>query len=253
VKRRAFTLIELLVVIAIIAILAAILFPVFARARESARKASCQSNLKQIGLAFGMYRQDYDETMPTGNNPTNGACDTNLLRTGWEGWISNALVPYVKNTGIWKCPSYPVTGTNRNDSGRCGNPIPPAYQDKVYRISYAYNYLGVNANPANTGNNMPGCGSADSACLRPAELAIMWDSVNPWVDFNGGFWPRDIQQFLNKNQNYGHWHGEMANFLYYDGHVKTNRFDQLKYQNFFNNPDAHPNFNRPITSTPFPT
>ena len=62
--RRGFTLIELLVVIAIIAILAAILFPVFAKAREKARQSSCQSNLKQLGLAFAQYHQDYDETMP---------------------------------------------------------------------------------------------------------------------------------------------------------------------------------------------
>jgi len=70
---KAFTLIELLVVIAIIAILAAILFPVFARARENARKATCQSNLKQLGIAFAMYCQDYDQTYPlcryTGTTP----------------------------------------------------------------------------------------------------------------------------------------------------------------------------------------
>src|SRR5437660_1778673 len=64
-QRRAFTLIELLVVIAIIAILAAILFPVFAQAREKARQATCQSNLRQIGMAVQMYAQDFDETMPT--------------------------------------------------------------------------------------------------------------------------------------------------------------------------------------------
>src|SRR5688572_25991714 len=69
--KRGFTLIELLVVIAIIAILAAILFPVFAKARESARKATCQSNLKQLGLAFGMYKQDFDERWP--QNETGGA------------------------------------------------------------------------------------------------------------------------------------------------------------------------------------
>ena len=72
-KRRAFTLIELLVVIAIIAILAAILFPVFARARESARRASCQSNMKQIILAYTMYAQDYDEiTVPVYTSEKNG-------------------------------------------------------------------------------------------------------------------------------------------------------------------------------------
>ena len=85
--RKAFTLIELLVVIAIIAILAAILFPVFARARENARRASCQSNLKQMGLGIIQYTQDYDEFLPNGQN-----------------W-ANQTFPYVKSTQIYSCPS----------------------------------------------------------------------------------------------------------------------------------------------------
>ncbi len=98
--RRGFTLIELLVVIAIIAILAAILFPVFARAREKARQSSCLSNVKQIGLAFLQYNQDYDETWPLmAWNST----------TGWEpaisGWWGGELGPYIKNTRIFICPS----------------------------------------------------------------------------------------------------------------------------------------------------
>ena len=76
-KKRGFTLIELLVVIAIIAILAAILFPVFARAREAARKSSCQSNLKQFGSAFMMYTQDYDECFPP----------TSRVNPGWRGTV----------------------------------------------------------------------------------------------------------------------------------------------------------------------
>ena len=104
--QRGFTLIELLVVIAIIAILAAILFPVFARARENARKANCQSNLKQIGLAFLQYVQDYDERMPPCRNspdpclwpsPYNGA----LVTWSWPQFV----MPYLKNFGILKCPS----------------------------------------------------------------------------------------------------------------------------------------------------
>lgn len=99
---RGFTLIELLVVIAIIAILAAILFPVFARARENARRSSCQSNLKQIALGMFMYKQDYDEkTVPyfTGPGPTNSNDIT--LNLGWP----MILQPYLKSEQIFQCPS----------------------------------------------------------------------------------------------------------------------------------------------------
>ena len=103
---RAFTLIELLVVIAIIALLAAILFPVFARARENARRASCQSNLKQIGLGFAQYVQDYDERYPladpgnTNVTPGEAVGSTNYWTT---------LQPYLKSTQILSCPSDSTT------------------------------------------------------------------------------------------------------------------------------------------------
>jgi len=108
--KKGFTLIELLVVIAIIAILAAILFPVFAKVREKARQTSCLSNEKQLGLAFAQYTQDNDESFPT---------DPNVYGQGWAGRI----YPYVVSTGVFGCPDDP---TQPADAG-------------FTKLSYAFN------------------------------------------------------------------------------------------------------------------
>ena len=102
-RRLGFTLIELLVVIAIIAILAAILFPVFARAREKARQASCLSNMRQIAMACVCYAQDYDEILPRYRQPAlvSGAPACNVM--WWD-----QIYPYTKNTQLLRCPSYPT-------------------------------------------------------------------------------------------------------------------------------------------------
>jgi len=104
--QSGFTLIELLVVIAIIAILAAILFPVFAKAREKARQAACASNMQQIGLAILQYAQDYDERLPVGYAPNNGA-----------GWASTCQ-SYIRSTAVFACPDDPThsIGTATPDS-----------------------------------------------------------------------------------------------------------------------------------------
>src|SRR6185369_1746411 len=107
-RKTGFTLIELLVVIAIIAILAAILFPVFAQARESARKTMCLSNFRQTGTAIEMYKQDYDGYWPLWwNGDENHIGDIKYGRY-WSG----AVLPYTKNYGIRKCPSDPFANTD---------------------------------------------------------------------------------------------------------------------------------------------
>lgn len=146
--KRAFTLIELLVVIAIIAILAAILFPVFAQARESARQTTCLSNLKQIALAGMMYLQDYDETfVPIGGTSekpwgaglepwqmTRTATDPNTFATSQKpvsGW-SLQLLPYTKSRDIFQCPSMDRTFSGNGDCA--------AFNGKRMTNHYAYNY-----------------------------------------------------------------------------------------------------------------
>jgi prepilin-type N-terminal cleavage/methylation domain-containing protein/prepilin-type processing-associated H-X9-DG protein len=125
VMRRGFTLIELLVVIAIIAILAAILFPVFARAREKARQTSCLSNMKQLGLGLMMYCQDYDETYPLSYyyfDPAAGGS------SGYHHW-SGVIGPYVKSWNLYVCPS----DRNRGLAPTNG------WDDQAPRISYIAN------------------------------------------------------------------------------------------------------------------
>jgi prepilin-type N-terminal cleavage/methylation domain-containing protein/prepilin-type processing-associated H-X9-DG protein len=121
-SRTGFTLIELLIVVAIIALLAAILFPVFSRARENARRSACQSNLKQIGLGILQYAQDYDEIMVPawlegacdpgeGWQPTNSTgfnCNTGVEKN--LKWM-DLIYPYVKSEQIFNCPSAPTTGS----------------------------------------------------------------------------------------------------------------------------------------------
>lgn len=119
-RKKGFTLIELLVVIAIIAILAAILFPVFARARENARRSSCQSNLKQIGLGIMQYTQDYDEKVPLQDGDYIGDFANSTSATWQRG-----IYPYTKSWQILSCPSAEnlVTTATNSKSSYFGNGV----------------------------------------------------------------------------------------------------------------------------------
>jgi prepilin-type processing-associated H-X9-DG protein len=101
-----------------------------------------------------------------------------------------------------------------------------------------------------TSTTYTGASSVDSGVLTPADLAVMWDSNNRWADCRDCFWTRDIAAALAKNYNYGARHSEMVNFLYYDGHVKADRWDKLKFQNVLNAPVGHQSYNQSIMITP---
>ena len=187
--RRAFTLIELLVVIAIIAILAAILFPVFARARENARRASCASNLKQIGIALRMYVQDNDQWLPRRQAP--------LLVFPWWARVSRVgLIPYIKSSQVWMCPSNKISGTLEA--------APPVADGLPY--SYAANALGGDRGPfgENGAIHM-------KQILSPTQVISFMETDNQGAN---------LDVWYSTNQVWGG-HLKTSNYLFLDGHVKA--------------------------------
>lgn len=214
-QSRGFTLIELLVVIAIIAILASILFPAFARARENARRASCQSNLKQMGLSFMQYTQDYDEKLtPEGS---------------YIDWPVR-LQPYIKNVQIFKCPSDSI-----------GN-LPDASGAFAYAVGKRMSY-GICIKPDYT-NSSPG---------RGANFGIAGDSTGKFAPVSIATFESVSETFLvgefgndpAKPADYGNYiaplgnawgytaevpgdrHFNGGNWLYADGHVKFLRPEKV--------------------------
>jgi prepilin-type N-terminal cleavage/methylation domain-containing protein/prepilin-type processing-associated H-X9-DG protein len=202
-SRAGFTLIELLVVIAIIAILAAILFPVFAQAREKARQAGCLSNMKQLGIAFRMYMQDWDEKLPGGAPYTS--------KPGWGDWVGmtkwggpctaknpmlpeeGSLYPYVKNAQVYLCPS--------------------GGQTKDFRLSYAVNCYLTTPGRQFTEAQMAG------TAVGVAGLVLLVDESKT---LNDGYFcaenPADVPEIV---------HTGGANYLFADGHAKFYRPDSL--------------------------
>jgi prepilin-type N-terminal cleavage/methylation domain-containing protein/prepilin-type processing-associated H-X9-DG protein len=225
-KRRGFTLIELLVVIAIIAILAAILFPVFAQAREKARSASCTSNMKQWGSALMMYTQDHDESMPYNYN-------YNQARTQlW--WWEDVLQPYIKNYAVAVCPGA-APGFGYTFARPAGLPNP-------LRYSLIGNAAGWSA--AECSQHRP-VGTCSPAMLNNGGTGTTTVNLSAVDDHAGTIfavegWTREIWSITqtaawrarfnvgtpNDTRGNGQLvgrHNEMGNVLYVDGHVKAAR------------------------------
>jgi len=173
-NRSGFTLIELLVVIAIIAILAAILFPVFAQARESARKTSCLSNAKQLGLGIIMYIQDYDETMiMSANDSKPGPLrDNGVAYRPWSPWTLQ-VQPYIKNTDLLDCPDNKFLSFIISANATARKEIYASY-------GFNYGYLGTFA-----GSDPSGSGNYEwlpiglAAVNKPATVVMITDAQGP--------------------------------------------------------------------------
>jgi prepilin-type N-terminal cleavage/methylation domain-containing protein/prepilin-type processing-associated H-X9-DG protein len=216
--RRGFTLIELLVVVAIIAILAAILFPVFGRARENARRSSCQSNVKQMGLALLQYAGDYDDNMPRwqvgGTNPIS-----------WRGLIQ----PYTKSTQVTVCPS----AQSRVVGGTASAAAPAGTDYYGFPISYNANFIPGDGYGAPDFERGWGAFATDSATSANLPMSMFEAPAETIAVVEAERTRRAVIRISGSNacdsdtSENGRclWSGHLgtANYLFVDGHVKALR------------------------------
>lgn len=207
-KKTGFTLIELLVVIAIIAVLAAILFPVFSRARENARRATCQSNLKQIGLGLMQYVQDYDERWPAWARSNN-----NALGNTSDIWWSKQIQPYVKSTQLFVCPS---NTTETYNTGSLNNNISADYSAVYYADSGNYGAV------RGTGNGWGVFGDTGSTGVASSDIPSTATTIAVCEQAHGDvFLPPSGYDLTNTTYHLACQHLQTSNYLMADGHVKA--------------------------------
>jgi prepilin-type N-terminal cleavage/methylation domain-containing protein/prepilin-type processing-associated H-X9-DG protein len=217
-RSQAFTLIELLVVIAIIAILAAILFPVFAQARAKARQTACLSNEKQIGTSLMLYAQDYDETLP-GNNNKNAEATGLALGFMDPGSVRNwakSLMPYVKSYDVWNCPQAEprllTTSPEYNYSSAAGAGNTNLYLNGIV----ADQPLSVIPNPADIIFLHETSVLTRTCQVRPRLTAVT--ATNTYTEAN--------------TPTYNFIHSAGANLLFCDGHAKWQKKTAIRYVQF---------------------
>ncbi len=220
-RRSGFTLIELLVVIAIIAILAAILFPVFAQAREKARATMCLSNCRQLGLAIQMYADDHDEAFPC--SCMTGMSMDGMMSSNLQSWLDTVL-PYIKSQGLYHCPSDSSPLWTSMDTPRRSS-----YGFNAYFIPIQEPYFGVRMAQIN----------------RPAECILVTELADAWTqDFFMPMYWGDPPKVTNADMQMMEWdmmkqepislairrHQDGANYVFAEGHAKFQRFNQTFQQ-----------------------
>lgn len=225
-RKRAFTLIELLVVIAIIAILAAILFPVFAKAREAARATACKSNLKQILTAAMMYSQDYDEKIVT----SYAGYQVNLTGTARNVYWMGLILPYTKNTGIYRCPSVSL-----NNEFEPQNPQVTAY-------AHQHNNLGWGMSGSFPPSLAEIQSPAETIYFHDVGTHVSWAAFNQNPDRedfslggNGATYSRRYDQQAHDATTVAARHSGQCNIGLLDGHVKAYRPTQVA-QPYYSDP-----------------
>jgi prepilin-type N-terminal cleavage/methylation domain-containing protein len=225
-QQQGFTLIELLVVIAIIAILAAILFPVFAQARDKARQTTCLSNCKQIGLGLMMYAQDYDETFPASRHASSG-CNGGSYFDAWN----KVIQPYIKNEQIFACPAdFTKQASERQTRSYVALAGPP---NLLSGCEYLNGVMGPNWGAALAAVNAP----AGTVCIYERwEYGSHIDTAS-YVHANlDGDWcrggasrvayPRKANWFSYNPPTYDGPHAMGGNLIFCDGHARWLRYDQ---------------------------